>query len=80
MMFPDKKKAALAILAVKPKGPPMPDDKAEGDDSGEGDMGLESAASDVMDAMKADDAKGMATALKAFFEQCDAAPHEEGGE
>jgi hypothetical protein len=39
---------------------------------------LESAAEDLMHAMKANDVKGVCAALRAAFELCDSEPHEEG--
>lgn len=39
---------------------------------------LESAAQDLLDAFKKEDVRGIAIALRAAFELCDASPHFEG--
>lgn len=41
-----------------------------GEDEGKGDMGLEVAAEDVLDAIAKKDAKALAEALKALVEMC----------
>lgn len=48
------------------------------EEMGEDDEGLRMAASDLLSAMKADDAAKVASALRAAFQICDSAPHEEG--
>lgn len=42
------------------------------------DPGLTSAAEDLIQAVHAKDAKAVSEALKAAFEMCDSAPHDEG--
>lgn len=42
------------------------------------DMGLHSAAEDILKAIESKDSKALASAIKAAFEICDAEPHEEG--
>lgn len=63
-MMPPKAPDALAlILAKKKPGSAAPDDMPAGDDK-------EAAAADIMDAMKAGDTKGFATALESFVSMC----------
>lgn len=42
------------------------------------DPGMEAAAQDLLSAIKADDAKAVAAALRNAFELADSEPHEEG--
>lgn len=75
----DKKKIAAVIIAgLKPKGDVPPEgDKAE--ESGQ-DSDLETAGSEVMDAMKSGDSKSFTEALKAFCKLCDYSGSEDKGE
>jgi len=68
-----KKAAAVMIAKRKPSGSiePMHEE-------GEQDPGLMSAAEDLISAVHAKDAKGVADALKAAFEMADSEPHVEG--
>lgn len=73
-MVHDEKAAVAIILGkIKPKGAAP---KVEHDEGG--DEPLLVCAEDLMDALKAGDAHGVARALKAAFEIADAMPHHEG--
>jgi hypothetical protein len=77
-MVHDEKAAVAIILGkMKPKG--GPEMKAE---HGDGMVGhghaMEACAEDLIDAMKAGDAKGVASALMSAFHIADAMPHVEG--
>lgn len=63
-MKPEKRKAALAIIlgGMKPKGETGDETAPVADESP--DMGLETAMSELIDAIKAEDAKGAAAAFK----------------
>jgi hypothetical protein len=50
-----------------------PDKEPDGQEEG-----LDAAARDVLDAINSNDSKRLGKALKAAFEICDSAPHEEG--
>ena len=67
----------IAILAGKAKeakdgdGHAEPDgDEPDGDEEDDGSMGKESAAEDVMAAIKKGDSKALVEALESFVEQC----------
>lgn len=66
----DKKKIAAVIIAgLKPKGAMPPEgDKPE---EGASDDDLETAGSEVLDAIKEGDPKAFTEALKAFCKLCD---------
>lgn len=62
--------SVMIMDRLKKKGEgEKPSDMTEDDDS-EGDMGLESAAEDVISAVKAGDAAALAEALKDFYSMC----------
>jgi hypothetical protein len=63
-----KDTAALVIGIGKPKGEPMSMDEEESEDEGMGDK--EMAASEVMDALKAGDARAFGSALESFIQIC----------
>ena len=67
---------AVMIGKLKPKG--SSHDEEPEDDESDGSEGLEASAQDILDAVDAKDAKGLSAALRDFFMQCDAEPHEEG--
>lgn len=82
MMYPDKKKLATLILSSRKRGgmrspmrsrrEPMPEDYNLVEDNEIDDMqGLEACMDEFMMAMQAEDAKGMAVALRDFIEMCD---------
>jgi hypothetical protein len=74
-MVHDEKAAVAIILGkMKPKGSYDAEEQAEMHP----DESLHACAEDLLGAIKADDAAGVADALKAFFHICDAMPHEEG--
>jgi len=66
-MKPEKKKAALAIILGGMKPHKMEDEPEP--ESG-GDVGLETAMTELMDAMKAGDAPAAASAFKSAMEMC----------
>lgn len=79
LLMPDKKKIATLIVAgakpdfvqkfgEKSEDPEIDMDMAEDEESNEG---LELAAVAVSKAVKADDAKKLVKALKAFIQMCD---------
>jgi hypothetical protein len=76
MFHHDKATVAIILGKMKPKhdGAHMAEEQAEEhpDDS------LLACAEDLLHAIEAKDAAGVADALKAFFHICDAMPHEEG--
>ncbi len=67
-MADDKKKRVAMIVAKLSPAPKPEAAPEEPDDSMQ--MGLEAAAEDVMAAVQAKDAKGVASALKSFIEMC----------
>ncbi len=73
MVESDKKaKAALIIAAMKPgKGMESEAGEEEGDEDGDQAAAKEDAAQGVMDALSANDPKGMASALETFISLCD---------
>lgn len=75
--FLDKKKTVSAVIARR--GKPALEVKSEvsAPDS-EGDPALESAAEDILRAIEEKSVLGLAQALKAAFQICDAEPHHEG--
>lgn len=75
-MFNNKKNsiAGTIIQNRKPDGGFEQEDSSQDNDS----AGLESAAQDIMNAIKAGDVKALASAIQSAFEICDAAPHVEG--
>lgn len=69
----DKKKiAAIIVGGLKPKLGAAPSDTGESDpsDSSGGESDEETAAKEVMDALKSDDVKGFAEALSSFVKIC----------
>lgn len=68
-------KGAVAIILGKLKKP-----KHEAEEKAEEkpEESLEACAEELLTAIKADDAAGVAEALKAFFHIADSMPHEEG--
>lgn len=60
----DKKILGAILMAKKPSS--LPDSEPK-DDS---DMGLESASSDILDAIDSKDSKALSDALKSFVEMC----------
>lgn len=74
MMADDKKKRVAMIVAKLSPSKPAPEseDASEPDDSM--DMGLESAAEDIM---AAKDPKAFASALKSFIQMCQDYPEQE---
>lgn len=73
--------AAIALIVEKMKHamPASEGDSGEGDD-GDGDAsmsGEEAAASEAMEAFRANDARGFAAAMKRFIELCQAGGYEE---
>lgn len=66
--FLSKPKSQVGVI-VKERAP----DKESQDDSG-----LEACAQDLHEAIKSNDIRKIASALKAAFEICDSEPHEEG--
>ena len=63
-----RKETGVIVQERSPDSPEAPSDES----------GLEAAASDIMAAISAGDAKALAGAIKAAFEICDSQPHEEG--
>lgn len=80
-----KKIAAMIVAKFGPKDPAKKNAEAyeerakePGESGPDVDPGLLASAEEAMSAFERKDAPGLAQALKAFFEQCDAMPHEEG--
>lgn len=71
-MYDNKKKMAALIIA-KAKGGSMPVPEAEGpmESKQEENMGPETAAQELIDAVNAKDASGVVEAFKALMEMCD---------
>lgn len=69
------KKAQNAGVIVKQRTPDQSDDSQDYDS---GDSGIESCAQDLLNAIQAQDVKGVAQALKDVFEILESQPHEEG--
>ena len=72
----DKPGLMIALGKLKPKG----GGEEEGEEKPDSREGLLASASDILAAIKANDAKGLSFALEDFFMQVDSRPHEEGGE
>lgn len=70
-----KPEKAVAVIIAKRKPDGMIEDKHE---EGEHEAGLMMAAESLIKAVNSKDIKQVADALKAAFEICDEAPHEEG--
>lgn len=72
-MIPNmKKKAVSMIMGMGPE-----DEVPEREGAEDGDE-FQAIAGDVLAALESKDKDGLASALKAFFYACDAAPHDEG--
>lgn len=69
--------AAIIALKLRQKHGGM-DNEESPDEGGPHDMVLESKASQILEAIRSNDPKGLAAALKAAFMVCDAMPHDEG--
>jgi hypothetical protein len=72
-MLKDRKKAVADILiALAPKRPMEPEgeNESEEEESEDMDMGIEAAAEDVLAAIKRQDAKALAVAMKSLVEMC----------
>lgn len=70
-MIPNQKKKAVSmIMGMGPESEEM--EVEEGGDE------FEAIAGDALAALEAKDKSALASALKAFFYACDAAPHSEG--
>lgn len=65
-----KNTAALIVAGLRGKAPVGPDAAADvgANEDGEKSEGLTTAASDILSAIKADDAQALASALQAFNE------------
>ena len=75
MVHDDKAAIAIILGKMKPKhGGHDAEERAEMHP----DESLHACAEDLLGAIEAKDAAGVADALKAFFHICDAMPHEEG--
>lgn len=68
------KESSGSNLIIKTREPDISESSEEISDS----SAIESAAQDLISAIKADDVKAVAAALQAAFEMCDSLPHEEG--
>jgi hypothetical protein len=73
MMMADKGKKGIAIILSKMKGgeeemkkAPMSEEGAESDHE----MGLTSAAEEILRAVKSDNPKALVEAMKAFYDMC----------
>ena len=65
-----KKKSMISIIMGKSK-PSAPVESEEDHSNEEGDMGLESAAEEILSAIEAKSAKDLVAALENFIELCD---------
>lgn len=74
-MGDDKAKRGLAALIISSAKPKVVEHEEE---HSEGDPGLESAAEDILKAIKEDDVKGLVESLGAFCSMCD--QHEKDSE
>lgn len=77
MLTHDPKKTALLILAHKPDGESEPEKdgpekKEGGDETDEAMEGLNAAAEDVLSAIRDKSTKGLVSALRSFWTQCEA--------
>lgn len=72
----DKPKLMLAIGKLKPKAGGEGEDDEAPPDSREG---LNASAGDLLKAIKANDARGIAFAIEDMFMQLESRPHDEGG-
>jgi hypothetical protein len=72
-MMPDSKKIAALIVSKA-----SPSEEGKGEKEYDAEEGLDATSEEIMAAFEKKDAKGLKVALKSFFEQCDAMPHEEG--
>lgn len=70
MIIPDKKKMATMIVADLKKPDQMPEEGGES-------SAYEAIASDILSAIDAGDAKGLAEALRAFHMECESGEYEE---
>jgi len=80
VIIPDNKKVASVILSRMGKDessdvPLKPEVELDPMDEG-----LKAAAEEALAAVKSGSAHDFMVALRSFFEQCDAMPHEEAGE
>lgn len=73
-MARDHSKAISEILGARPK------DYVQGPDGspGDGAEALHAIAEELIEAIHAKDAAGVASCLKAAFQECESEPHEEG--
>jgi len=76
MIHHDKGTVAIILGKMRPK--PSPEHMAEEQAEAHPDESMHACAEDLLAAISAKDAAGVADALKAFFHIADAMPHEEG--
>ena len=77
LMKPDKKKS-IASLIIGSSAPQEGASEMPGqEEEPQGDMGLESAAEEIMSAVKSGDAKGLVDALKSFMDMCESSEPEQ---
>lgn len=74
-MIPEGKDIASLIVS-KLDSPTV--EGADGEEAASPDAGIEAAAEDLMAAFKANDARGMAAALRSAFQMLEAEPKDEG--
>jgi hypothetical protein len=74
MVHDDKAAVAIILGKMKPKDGHMAEEEAESHP----DEAMHACAEELLAAIEAKDAMGVADAMKAFFHIADAMPHEEG--
>lgn len=78
MIIPDKKKAATVIVSHMKDGGMVDGPGLLPEEELDAPMAaLKSTAEEIMSAINGASAHDLTVALKSFFEQCDASPHEE---
>ena len=75
--FLRKKHSGAAGLSIEYRKPD-PEGEGHNDREDNDDEGLHACAQDIIECVSSGDKVGLAKALKAAFEICDAEPHEEG--
>lgn len=70
-----KNEAGIASAIIKNR---TPDVKPQDDSDADGEYSLEDCAHDILESIRANDAAGLADALKEAFQKLEQEPHEEG--
>jgi hypothetical protein len=78
MIIPDNKRKLSTIIISRMKDGESKEIEAKPEADMRGEEELDAIAMDLMDAINSKSVMGIKDALKAFFYQCDAMPHQEG--